>query len=89
MWGVWETILPDKSITLRYSLLGAGSKILAALKSPKTVSSLRDKVKKYEELKKLAQDKKEEFTEKYQDKLETLEEKINELKAQIKSKLQK
>jgi hypothetical protein len=44
-------ILPDKSITLRYSLLGAGSKILAALKSPQTVSSLRDKVKKYEELK--------------------------------------
>lgn len=43
-------ILPNKNITLRYSLLGAGSKIISELKSPQTVTSLWNKVCNYEEI---------------------------------------
>jgi gas vesicle protein len=44
---------------------------------------------KYEELKKVALEKKDELSEKYQDKLELIEEKINEVKKQIKEKMNK
>ncbi|MCS3922578.1 hypothetical protein M2325_001274 [Methanococcus voltae PS] len=44
-------ILPNKSLLLKYSILGLGSKILIELNNPQTISSLRDNTKKYEELK--------------------------------------
>jgi len=44
-------ILPDKTITLRYSFIGAGSRILIELESGQTVSSLWEKVKNYDEIK--------------------------------------
>lgn len=43
-------ILPNKNVILRYSLLGAGSKVISELKSPQTVTSLWDKVCNYEEI---------------------------------------
>jgi hypothetical protein len=43
-------IVPNKSLTLRYSLLGASSRIISELKSPQTVTSLWDKVRYYEEI---------------------------------------
>ncbi|MCC4768161.1 hypothetical protein FXW07_16540 [Methanosarcina sp. DH1] len=43
-------ILPNKNVTLRYSLLGTGSKVISELKSPQTVTSLWDKVRNYEEV---------------------------------------
>lgn len=43
-------ILPNKNVTLRYSLLGAGSKIISELKTPQTVTSLWEKVRSYEEI---------------------------------------
>ncbi len=44
-------IIPDKMIKLKYSFLGAGSKILKELATPQTVSSLWEKVKEMEEIK--------------------------------------
>lgn len=38
-------IIPDKTITLRYSLVGAGSKILSGLNISQTVSSLWEKMR--------------------------------------------
>jgi hypothetical protein len=43
-------IMPNKIITVRYSLLHCGALILVALKDPDTVSSLREKTKNQEEL---------------------------------------
>jgi hypothetical protein len=43
-------ILPNKNVTLRYSLLGVGSKIIFELKTPQTVTSLWEKVRSYEEI---------------------------------------
>lgn len=43
-------ILPDKNILLRYSILGAGSKILIDLNTPQTVSSLWEKARDYNEI---------------------------------------
>jgi hypothetical protein len=39
-------IMPNKNITVRYSLLYSGALILAELKDSDTVSSLREKTKK-------------------------------------------
>lgn len=39
-------ILPDKNLLLAHSLLGMGAELLTKLKSPHTVSSLWDKVRK-------------------------------------------
>ncbi len=44
-------ILPDKTIKLKYSFLGAGSKILIELERPQTVSSLWEKVRNFDEIK--------------------------------------
>lgn len=44
-------ILPDKTIKLKYSLLGAGSVILKKLEIPQTVSSLWERVKNFDEIK--------------------------------------
>jgi len=44
-------ILPDKTIALRYSFIGAGSRILIELESDQTVSSLWERVKNYDEIK--------------------------------------
>jgi len=44
-------ILPDKTIKLRYSLIGAGSIILKELRNNETVSSLWEKVKCDDEIK--------------------------------------
>jgi len=43
-------ILPNKMIKLKYSLIGAGSKILIELDMPQTVSSLWEKVRDMEEI---------------------------------------
>ena len=44
-------ILPDKTIKLKYSFLGAGSRILIELERPQTVSSLWEKVRNLDEIK--------------------------------------
>lgn len=43
-------ILPDKSITLSYSLVGIGSHILNELTISQTISSLWERVKNHEEI---------------------------------------
>lgn len=43
-------ILPDKNITLHYSILGMGTKMLLELNTPQTVSSLWEKLRKYDEI---------------------------------------
>jgi hypothetical protein len=43
-------IIPDKTITLKYSLIGTGSKILTELNIPQTISSLWERVRTYEEI---------------------------------------
>ena len=43
-------IMPNKNITLRYSLLYCGALILSELKDTDTVSSLREKTKNLESL---------------------------------------
>ena len=43
-------IMPNKNITLRYSMLYCGALILSELKDMDTVSSLREKTKKLEPL---------------------------------------
>jgi hypothetical protein len=43
-------ILPDKSITLSYSLVGIGSYILNELATSQTISSLWERVKNHEEI---------------------------------------
>ena len=43
-------ILPDKNITLHYSILGTGTKILMESNIPQTVSSLWEKVRNYDEI---------------------------------------
>jgi hypothetical protein len=43
-------ILPDKNILLSQSLLGLGAHLLSKLKSPQTVSSLWEKVRKSGEI---------------------------------------
>jgi len=43
-------IMPNKNITMRYSLLYCGALILAELKDSDTISSLREKTKNQEEL---------------------------------------
>lgn len=43
-------IIPDKTLTLKYSLIGAGSKILSELNISQTISSLWEKVKTYKEI---------------------------------------
>ena len=43
-------ILPDKSITLSYSLVGIGSHILNELAISQTISSLWERVKNHEEI---------------------------------------
>lgn len=43
-------IIPDKTITLKYSLIGAGSKILSELKISQTISSLWERVRTYKEI---------------------------------------
>jgi len=43
-------IMPNKNITMRYSLLHCGALLLAELKAPDTVSSLREKTKDQEAL---------------------------------------
>ena len=43
-------IMPDKNITVRYSLLHCGALILAELKDSDTISSLREKTKDHEAL---------------------------------------
>lgn len=43
-------ILPDKNITLHYSIIGAGTKILMELNISQTISSLWEKVRNYDEI---------------------------------------
>lgn len=43
-------IYPDKTIELKYTLLGIGSLILSELITPQTVSSLWEKVRTREEI---------------------------------------
>ena len=43
-------IMPNKNITVRYSLLHCGALILVALKDSDTISSLREKTKNQEVL---------------------------------------
>ena len=43
-------IMPNKNITVRYSLLHCGALVLTALKSSDTISSLREKTKNQEAL---------------------------------------
>ncbi len=43
-------ILPDRDILLSHSLLGMGAILLEKLKSPQTVSSLWEKIRKYDEI---------------------------------------
>jgi len=43
-------IMPNKNITVRYSLLNCGALILSALKGSDTISSLREKTKNQEAL---------------------------------------
>lgn len=43
-------IYPDKTMGLKYSLLGVGSLILSELNTAQTVSSLWEKVRTYEEI---------------------------------------
>ena len=42
-------IYPDKTIELKYTLLGVGSMVLSELDSPQTTSSLWERVKTHEE----------------------------------------
>ena len=44
-------ILPDKTIKLKYSFLGAGTRMLIELESPQTVSSLWERVRDFDEIK--------------------------------------
>ena len=41
-------IMPNKNVTVRYSLLHCGALVLSELNEPDTVSSLREKTKKHE-----------------------------------------
>jgi len=43
-------ILPDKNISLEYSILGVGTKILQGLNTPQTISALWEKVRKCKEI---------------------------------------
>ena len=43
-------IIPDKTVTLKYSLIGAGSKILSELNISQTISSLWERVRTYKEI---------------------------------------
>lgn len=43
-------IMPNKNITVRYSLLHCGALVLSELNHPDTVSSLREKTKNHEVL---------------------------------------
>jgi len=43
-------IIPDKNILLRYSILGAGTKIITELNIAQTVSSLWEKTRNYDEI---------------------------------------
>ncbi len=43
-------ILPDKTITLQYSLLGTGSIVLDELRNPKTLTELWENIKSLEEI---------------------------------------
>lgn len=43
-------IYPDKTIELKYTLLGVGSMVLSELDSPQTTSSLWESVKTNEEI---------------------------------------
>jgi len=43
-------IMPNKNIKLSYSLLGIGSILLTNLSRPKTVSTIWENVKKYDEV---------------------------------------
>jgi hypothetical protein len=43
-------IMPDKNITVRYSLLHSGAQILSELKESDTVSALRERTKHHEAL---------------------------------------
>jgi hypothetical protein len=43
-------ILPDKNLLLAHSLLGMGAELLTKLKSPQTISSLWDKVRKSDKI---------------------------------------
>jgi len=43
-------ILPNKTIKLRYSFIGAGSIVLTELETPQTVSSLWEKVRQLDEI---------------------------------------
>jgi hypothetical protein len=43
-------IFPDKNISLQYSILGVGSRILEELSTPQTISSLWERVRKCKEI---------------------------------------
>jgi len=43
-------IIPNKTVTLKYSLIGAGSKILSELNISQTISSLWERAKTYKEI---------------------------------------
>lgn len=43
-------ILPDKNLLLAHSLLGMGAELLTKLKSPQTISSLWEKVRKSDKI---------------------------------------
>ncbi len=43
-------IYPNKTIELKYSLLGVGSLIIAELNTPQTVSSLWENIRTHEEI---------------------------------------
>ena len=43
-------IIPNKSIRLSNSLLGMGSQVILNLKTPQTISSLWERIRKYEEI---------------------------------------
>ncbi len=43
-------ILPDKNITLHYSILGMGTKMLLEVNTPQTVSSLWEKLRECDEI---------------------------------------
>ena len=43
-------ILPDKNISLQYSILGVGSRVLEELNTPQTLSSLWERVRKCKEI---------------------------------------
>ncbi|AEA46897.1 ABC-three component system middle component 6 [Archaeoglobus veneficus] len=43
-------VVPDKTMKLKYSIIGAGSRILKELDTPQTVSSLWEKVRHSDEV---------------------------------------